>query len=280
VRPESTRAIVLRSQDYGESDEIVTLLTHAAGKLAGIAKGAKRSKRRFAGSLEIFSHVLLEYRPRPGADLVFLERAQIVTPWRRILDSLERYAAASHVVELADKMTAEREVGDELYLLVLAALRRIDAGEPRPATLRLFELAMLAVSGYRADFSTCHLCRRPLANDRGLVRVGSVQGGVSCRGCLGADGGGVLVSPTALANLHAMQRLVVHALRPNGRWQGVEPELYAAEDGLEPGLAGPVAREVGAALQCLLAPHLRGRLKTLELLGAILGEAGGAGVKE
>ena len=38
---ESTPAIVLRARDYAESDRIVTLLTLNAGKLSGIAKGAK-----------------------------------------------------------------------------------------------------------------------------------------------------------------------------------------------------------------------------------------------
>ena len=44
---ESTPAIVLRTRDYAEADRIVTLLTRDVGKLSGIAKGAKASRRRF-----------------------------------------------------------------------------------------------------------------------------------------------------------------------------------------------------------------------------------------
>jgi DNA repair protein RecO (recombination protein O) len=50
VRLESTPAIVLRTREYGESDKIVTFLSRTAGKFSGIAKGAKRSQRRFPGT--------------------------------------------------------------------------------------------------------------------------------------------------------------------------------------------------------------------------------------
>src|ERR1700726_1994333 len=62
---EVTPAIVLRTRDYLESDRIATLLTEHAGKLGGIAKGAKASRRRFERRLEPFSHVMLYFRRRP-----------------------------------------------------------------------------------------------------------------------------------------------------------------------------------------------------------------------
>jgi DNA repair protein RecO (recombination protein O) len=49
-----TEAIVLRAIDYGESDRIVTFCTADFGKIRGIAKGARRSRKRFANALEPF----------------------------------------------------------------------------------------------------------------------------------------------------------------------------------------------------------------------------------
>ena len=54
-----SEAIVLRSIDYGESDRIVTFYTADFGKVKGIAKGAKRSSKRFANTLESFSRLQL-----------------------------------------------------------------------------------------------------------------------------------------------------------------------------------------------------------------------------
>src|SRR5438552_3787006 len=47
-----SEAIVLRTYPLREADLLVTLFTRAEGKLRGVAKSAKKSKRRFGGSLE------------------------------------------------------------------------------------------------------------------------------------------------------------------------------------------------------------------------------------
>jgi len=60
----STPALVLRTRPFGESDRIVTLLTEQHGKVAGIAKGAKNSRRRFAGTLEPFVLIRAVFRQR------------------------------------------------------------------------------------------------------------------------------------------------------------------------------------------------------------------------
>jgi DNA repair protein RecO (recombination protein O) len=227
VRAESTTGIVLRTHPFGESDKIVTLLTRDCGKLNGIARGAKRSLRRFGGSLELFCHIRVDFRLRPTAELAFLERAAVVAPWRRLLSSLERYAAASHVVEVADKMTAEREVGDRLYSVVIAALARLDEAEPGPLTLRLFELAVLAACGYRCDFAACTRCRRAMTSPdaRGYLR----EGGVVCASCAGSAGQVVAVSPRALAGLVRMQALASRAVPHEGSGRTMAAELFADE---------------------------------------------------
>jgi len=272
VRLESTAAIVLRTREYGESDKIVTVLSSAAGKFSGIAKGAKRSQRRFPGTLEIFSHVTLDYRRRPHAELAFLDRAILVRPWPRILTSLERFAAASHVVEVADKLTAESEVGDDLYALTVATLSRINDAEPGPATLRLFELAALTASGYRPELVACVVCRAAIADGGGPVRLVPPLGGVLCAGCRTRDEGGMLLSSAALRCLGLLQRAVARATaaRRFGNGDGTTLDPFLDEEDLAGTLAPRVVREVAAALDLLLTPHLRGRLRSLELLGPVL----------
>jgi DNA repair protein RecO (recombination protein O) len=268
VQAITTPAVVLRAVDYGESDRIVTFLTRDAGKVSGIAKGAKRSQRRFPGALGLFSLVNLHYRARAGAELVFLERAQLIVPWKSLLDSLERYAAASHVVEVADKMTVEQEVGDDLFHVVVAALGRIDEAEPGPATLRLFELATLAVCGYRAELSRCVRCRRPLAGTPAAARLAPAAGGAACGRCADPEESGAAISPAALECLGRMQAQVARATASARRDAAA---LFAAEAEITAELARGVTRELGAALAALLAPRVRGRLLSAELLGPLVG---------
>lgn len=267
VRLESTPAIVLRTREYGESDKIVTVLSRAAGKFSGIAKGAKRSQRRFPGTLELFSHVTLDYKRRPHSELAFLDRAVLLQPWPRLLSTLERFTAASHVVELADKMTVESEVGDDLYGIVTSTLARLNAAEPGPATLRLFEIAVLHASGYRPELIACRGCAQPLASDRGPVRLVGGIGGVLCSQCRAREEGGMLLSSDGLACLGHLQVAVTGTGFADRR---EPPDPWPVEAAVAARLTARVEREVALALDLLLAPHLRGRLRSLELLGPVL----------
>src|SRR5439155_1113679 len=80
----ATPALVLRTRPYGESDRIVTLITEQHGKVSGIAKGAKNSRRRFAGTLEPFVHIQAVFRQRTTSDLAFLLRCELLGVWREL----------------------------------------------------------------------------------------------------------------------------------------------------------------------------------------------------
>src|SRR5260370_8504147 len=104
---ESTPAIVLRARDYADSDRIVTLLTRNAGKLSGIAKGAKASRYRFERKLEPFSHVMLYFRRRPHGQLVFITRAEAAGVKPVCLeDDLGRFPLGTYLLELAQALTS------------------------------------------------------------------------------------------------------------------------------------------------------------------------------
>jgi DNA repair protein RecO (recombination protein O) len=79
----SSLAIVLRWRAYGESDKIATFLTEDFGKLTGIAKGAKNSRRRFPNSLEPLARVRVHFRQKPTANLAFLRVASCAAVPRR-----------------------------------------------------------------------------------------------------------------------------------------------------------------------------------------------------
>src|SRR6266496_1758711 len=59
-----SEAIVLRSYPLREADLLVTLFTRAEGKVRGVARSAKKSKRRFGGALEPLTYVRAFYDVR------------------------------------------------------------------------------------------------------------------------------------------------------------------------------------------------------------------------
>src|SRR5215218_7037798 len=72
-------ALILRTYKLGESDRIVVFLTRDRGKKRGIAKNARRSRRRFGGALEPMTCGRVGYMEWERRELVLL---QYVEPTR------------------------------------------------------------------------------------------------------------------------------------------------------------------------------------------------------
>ena len=73
-----SEAIVLRTYPLREADLLVTLFTRAEGKVKGIARAAKKSKRRFGGALEPLTWVRAYYDDREGQELARLDSCDIL----------------------------------------------------------------------------------------------------------------------------------------------------------------------------------------------------------
>lgn len=154
---QNSLAIVLRWRPYGDSDKIATLLTQDFGKLTGIAKGAKRSRRRFANSLEPLAKVRLHFRLRAGASLAFLESCELIRG-SDVLNQPLKFAYASYLAELCDHFTAEEQPVREVFDLLEQGLSLLEVQAASSAFLRAFELQLLTLAGYEPRLDRCAGC--------------------------------------------------------------------------------------------------------------------------
>jgi DNA repair protein RecO (recombination protein O) len=203
---ESTAAIVLRARDYSESDRIVTLLTREFGKLSGIAKGAKASRRRFERKLEPFSHVNLFFKRRPQGQLVFITRAEPGDSRPPMLeDDLGKIALGSYMLELADALTSEEAEAADAYHVLVRALDTLGGGAASLAMRQSFELHILRAAGFGLDFGLCRICSDSNGAAGNAVYFVVSRGGIVCTRCRpNAPEGAVrlaLTSASALAIL-------------------------------------------------------------------------------
>src|SRR4030043_2225058 len=114
----TTNAIVIRSHHYGESDKIVTFFTKDFGKIKGIAKGARRSKKRFQNALDLFSHLRLIFFDKEGMGLVRAEGCDIINSFPKIREDLKKIFYGNYFLELANEMAGEREGNQEVFELL------------------------------------------------------------------------------------------------------------------------------------------------------------------
>lgn len=199
----SSAAIVLRWRAYGESDKIATLLTEQFGKLTGIAKGAKNSRRRFANSLEPLARVRVQFRQRPGASLAFLESCELLSS-TDAFNEPTRFAYGSYLVELADRLTIEEDPVHNLYALLAEALAQLEQGPATTAFLRAFELQLLTGAGFEPQLDACGRCARPWQEDE-TAWLSLHHGTVVCARCRAADDATVAVASPLLARLDALK---------------------------------------------------------------------------
>jgi DNA repair protein RecO (recombination protein O) len=153
-------AVILQVQDYRESDLIVSFLTPDHGRLRGIARGAKRSRRRFGGCLEPFVRVTLHYTLTD--ELCPLQGADLATPHTGIRQELSRLALAGYACELATRLLPERMANPRVYRLLAACLDYLDAADPLPSDRRFYEANLLNILGYVHLGEECEGCGAPL----------------------------------------------------------------------------------------------------------------------
>ncbi len=160
-----SEAIVLRSYPLREADLLVTFFTRAEGKLRGVARAAKKSKKRFGGSLEPCTYVLLHYADREPRDLARLDSCEVLhSPMSEQVD-YPRAAALGHVAEVLDELLPEREAHDDVFRLAVNVLAHLRAGAIwQPITY--FDLWMVRLTGLLPELSLCSRCGDALNGSR------------------------------------------------------------------------------------------------------------------
>jgi DNA repair protein RecO (recombination protein O) len=182
-----TEAVVLNSHDFGESDRVLTFYTENFGKLSGIAKGARRSRKRFVGSLDPTVRIRMGFFSSGRAGLVRVESASIIEAYNALRCDIELYSRACCMLELAAELTREGQVGRRVYAMLADFLRLLTpGGEPTPAlypppgpsashavdlgsapnaplrradaAVRFFEIKLLSILGYMPRLSGCVVC--------------------------------------------------------------------------------------------------------------------------
>ena len=236
-------AVVLRVTKLGEADRIVTLLTRRQGRVRAVAKGVRRTKSKFGGRLEPFSHVDLQLYA--GRNLDIVTQAETLDPFGPVLAAdYPRYTCATAIAETAERLTAEEhEPSLRLYLLLVSALRALSETRREPSLiLDAFLLRAMALAGWAPALNDCARCGEPGPHTAFHIP----SGGLLCAGCRGA--GAVGAARPAPASIELMAALA------DGAWPVAESAEPAA------------CREASGLVAALLQWHLERGLRSLPMV--------------
>jgi len=161
-----SEAIVLRTYPFRESDLLVTLFTRLEGKVRGVARAAKKSRRRFGGALEPLTYVKVAYEDRERQELARLDACEVLDSPLTNEVNYPRAVALAHVAELLDELLPDREANDAVFRLALSVLSQMKGKSEFWIPLTYFDLWMSRLMGYLPDLSECIACGRTLNGSR------------------------------------------------------------------------------------------------------------------
>ncbi len=174
-------SIVIRSYRVGEADKIVVFFTLERGKLRGIAKGARRTRSRHGGSLEIGNEVELTYFEKEGRELVSVDRCDIVRSRFSELGEPILAATLAYFLDLVDSFAPEHDPNVRLYRLLRASIGSLTRSADAETKARYFESWLLRLVGFYPRRKTCASCGKALAGSDTFYVPEEHR--LGCRGC-------------------------------------------------------------------------------------------------
>ena len=167
-----TEGLILRCYNLSDADKIVVSLTEKEGLIRGVAKGARRLKSRFGGSLEPFSIVQLTYFQKEEIELVSIRDIELIRSYFSDAGEPEFLQKFSYLVDLLAKFAPPHDPNERLYNMSKICL---ETGAKKPENLDAialyFEYWILRLGGYLPNWSSCRKCER----DFGEIRSANLQ---------------------------------------------------------------------------------------------------------
>lgn len=201
---EKADSIVIRQADFSESSRVVTLFSKEFGKLAVLAKGAKRLKGPFDAALDLLSECRIVFIRKSSGALGILTQAQLVRRFSPVPNSLNSLYGGYYVADLLCCLTEDFDPDPELYDLSVKTLARLsDPKSDYNSVIVQFEVGVLCRLGLFPNLECCSVCGDPIATTAKFAHWVS-QGGLLCSECRRDEYVGKSISGGSIAVLRRL----------------------------------------------------------------------------
>ena len=192
-----TSGIVLRATDTKETDKILTVLTPDQGKIAVIARGARRKNSRLAAACQLLAYSEMTVYQR--GNWCYLDEASTIELFDGVRQDFELLSLASYFAELTESLTESDNPSPEMLSLLLNALYALGTLKKEPCLVKpAFELRLMALGGFEPLADGCAVCGRP-EPEKPMLDV--TQGVVHCAACKQMGGLSLPLDTAALSAL-------------------------------------------------------------------------------
>lgn len=202
-----TEGLLLKTFPLMESDKIVSCLTKEHGLVKFVARGSRKLKSKFAGRLEPFTIVSLQFRQKEDAELAILQQVELKRSFFHLAGHLRLISTLGYFSELLMEFAPPNESNEKLYRLAISTFETVGVNSDETESLSLaalyFELWLLRLTGFLPDINRCGECRAQLSSESGIFW--SHGNRFLCRNC--SDRAGVSLSKKQISVLRSLQRM-------------------------------------------------------------------------
>lgn len=183
MKHHSSESFILGTWALRETDRIVSFLTRDAGKKRGVARGARRPRSIFSGSLEPMTEARVVYFEKEGRELVSLNAVDPIRPSFALSKDLDRALLLSALAESLETFVSESEPAEPFYRLARHTMDALFAGGPVDLVSAYFDVWILKLSGLFPPPRECAGCGRDLEATGAILYDESRPGfvGAECR---------------------------------------------------------------------------------------------------
>lgn len=241
----TTKGLILKEQNIGERDKLVTVLTEERGVLRAFVRGAKSVKSKKQAATTKFCYARLSLYS--GKDSYIIDEAEALEMFFGLRDDLEKLALGEYFLELGLIFSPEEENAHDNLRLLLNSLYMLANGKRPPEMLKaLTELRLLSLAGYAPNLVACEKCGR-FESDPMYFDIS--EGLLYCDNCAPATAPFAL----SLGVVNAMRHIVFSDFQ----------KLYAFRTN------DTVTEELAYVTEAYLRSRVERRLKTLEFYNSV-----------
>lgn len=192
-----TIGLILKRQDFGEADRLLTIFSYDKGKLKAIAKGVRKPLSKMAGHLEPFS--MTSFQLSEGRNFYTVTGADLQEAFADIRTNLGKTSVALYFLEAVDALTVDNEPHWSAFQLTIDTLAILEAmpGIQKRRVLTVgFSLKLLAELGYLPELQSCVSCTKVLVPEK--IVFSSSFGGLLCEDCQRLDYAAIKLSTNSV----------------------------------------------------------------------------------
>ena len=153
----NTDGLILKEQNIGEKDKLVTVLTRHNGLVRAFVRGAKSVKNRKNSSTGMFCFSKLSlYKTK---DTYIIDEAEPIELFFELRNDLEKLSLAQYFSELVISLVQEDEPAEEYLRLILNSLHFLAKGKiPNEQVKAITELRIMCIAGFMPNLIACDRC--------------------------------------------------------------------------------------------------------------------------